>query len=147
MRVKVELQGLNDALDDLRSVARDADRAAFVVVSDLTLKTREEAINGIERGPASGRTYRKYNPRRVHQASAPGQFPMTDTGRLASSVRAIMPTQERIVGKVGTNVHYGAHLQWGTANMAARPWLDVALRKAAVRVEERLKREFERRAK
>lgn len=38
------------------------------------------------RGGRSGIVYSKYAPRRQHQASAPGEYPATDTGRLAGSL-------------------------------------------------------------
>lgn len=38
------------------------------------------------RGPKTGRVYHKSNPKRLHRASAPGQYPATDTGRLAGSL-------------------------------------------------------------
>ena len=45
------------------------------------------AIENISRGAKSGETYEKYNPRRTHKASAPGEAPASDTGNLVSQIR------------------------------------------------------------
>lgn len=61
----------------------------------------------------SGRIYNT-NP------SKPGDPPHKQTGHLRRSVAAEV---EGVVGRVGTNLNYGRWLEFGTARMAARPWL------------------------
>ena len=61
-----------------------------------------------------------------HQASAPGDPPATDTGRLRASIKSDLTDLVRLAAEVGTNVEYGRHLEYGTVNMAARPWLKPA---------------------
>lgn len=60
-----------------------------------------------------------------HTASAEGDAPNTDTGKLVSSIAA------EKVGladyEVGTNLDYGEHLEMGTSFMRPRPWLVPAL--------------------
>ena len=82
-----------------------------------------EVTNAIKlslQGPGSGRTYRR--GRVIHQASAPGQPPATDHGRLIGSYTWQTGTD----GKgpfvdIGTSVAYAPHLEYGTSKMAARP--------------------------
>ncbi len=51
-----------------------------------------------------------------------------DTGRLRSSITfEIGQSGTFIVGRVGTNVHYAPHLEYGTVKMRARPFLRPAL--------------------
>lgn len=91
---------------------------------------RGTAIQSIARGTKTGVTYQKYNPTRTHTASAAGEPPATDTGRLVSSI--FQDTKKRgktFVGIVGASVDYAIHLEFGTTNMAARPFLQPALRK------------------
>lgn len=58
-----------------------------------------------------------------HRASAPGDPPATDTGRLRASIRTDLTEITRLSATIGTEVAYGRFLEYGTASMAARPWL------------------------
>ena len=112
---------------------------------------RNEAVLTLSR-PGKGRIYENYiyedeagnmkfgRKRNVpHRASAPGDPPAVDTGRLRQSVRyEIAPA----VGLVGTDLDYGKKLQFGTRKVAARPWLDVAFREAADRVKAIFERQW-----
>lgn len=74
----------------------------------------------------TGRIYRRGGV--IHQASAPGQPPAVDTGRLRSSYT--WRTGEDIRGvyvEVGTNVVYAPWLEFGTRYMKARPHLRPAI--------------------
>jgi len=77
----------------------------------------------------------------THQASAPGQYPATDTGRLVSSVRMLPDVGTSYV--VGTNVEYGRWLEFGTSRMAARPWLLPSFERAKIGVERELRARLE----
>jgi len=74
----------------------------------------------------TGRKYRR--GRKYHIASAPGQPPAVDTGRLRASItHEVCKESNQIIGLVGTNVEYAPHLEFGTNKMAARPFLRPAL--------------------
>lgn len=141
-RVGIELEGMAQLLAQLKSLGADAEDVVREVVTDLVMDTQAFAISGIQSG-GGGRTYQKYNPRRTHTASAAGGYPATDTGRLASSVRVILPTATSLSGEVGTAVKYGAWLEFGTSRMAARPWLLPSFERAKVGVEKELKTRIE----
>ena len=103
-------------------------------VAKSTMVVREEAIYSILGGNKSGRTYVKYNPRRTHTASAAGQAPASDTGTLASGITtAVEVERNAVVGKIiayasdGGSDNYAKHLEFGTTNMAARPFMQPAL--------------------
>lgn len=149
MRLNVELEGLNQLLSQLDLAGEAAQEAARDVIVTLAEDTRKRAVQGIQRGPASGAVYRKYNPRRTHQASAPGQYPATDTGRLANNVRSELPTNisGMMTARVGTPIIYGKYLEFGTSRMAARPWLMRSFEQAKIDIERRLKAAFERKVK
>jgi phage gpG-like protein len=70
-------------------------------------------------GPKSGRVYKRKG--REHQASAPGEAPAIDTGTLVNSIQ-VQETGE-LSAVVGTNMEYGAILEFGGVRMAPRPWL------------------------
>jgi len=58
-----------------------------------------------------------------HQASAEGKPPARDTSQLVQSIKGWV---DGGIGKVGTDQDVGIMLQYGTKNMEARPWLNVA---------------------
>jgi HK97 gp10 family phage protein len=54
-----------------------------------------------------------------------------DTGRLRSSItHEVGGDSEGIAARVGTNVEYAPHLEYGTSRMKARPFLRPALQAA-----------------
>ena len=74
-------------------------------------------------GPHTGRIYRRRG--KPHQASAPGEYPAKDTGRLLASLKAASNPQEAVIG---TNMPYSKWLREGTRKMARRKMSDNALR-------------------
>lgn len=125
-----------------------APEVVFEFVQVLTLATHKEAVRGVQRGPASGRLYQKYDPRRMHRASAPGERPASDTGRLAASIQFEPPTSKaKPEGFVGTNLLYGKFLELKPAARGGRPWLMPAFRVASAQGEALLARIFARHTK
>lgn len=120
MEVNISIDGLKElqqAIQEAKaSVRAEAERA----VAASTFRVQSAAVRRIQRGPASGEVYELYEPRRTHQASAKGQPPMSDTGRLASSVET---RTDGMTGYVFTRVKYGPYLEFGTSKMDPRPWL------------------------
>lgn len=143
--VRVEVEGLSQLIDQLKSLGEDGDQIMLETITDLVTDTHQFAVDGIAGPPKSGRVYEKYAPRRTHQASAAGQYPATDTGRLLGGVRMVMPSAPRLEGQVGTAIVYGAYLEFGTARMDARPWLMPSFEKAKIGVEKELKTRLESR--
>ena len=118
--ITMSIEGLDElrrAIEEAKQEVRDKAEKA---VHRSTLRVHAAAVKRIQRGPASGIVYEKYQPRRTHQASSPDQPPMSDTGRLASSVENMIDGLE---GWVFTRVDYGAYLEFGTSRIKPRPWL------------------------
>ncbi len=141
VNIKVEMDGLNTLLGQLRNLGVAGDQIIAETIFDVATDTQANAVAGIMAGGKSGRTYRKYNPNRTHTASAPGQYPASDTGRLAGSVKMV-PEGENTY-RVGTAVAYGPMLEFGTSKMAARPWLLPSFVKAKIGVERELRAKLE----
>ena len=133
------MDGIAALSRQLAELAGDADAVMTEIVTNLAVDTQREAVQGIQRGPATG-AVRPDGSR----ASAPGEYPMSDTGRLANNVVANLPTSGNISAEVGTNIQYGRYLEFGTSRMAARPWLLPSFNKAKAGVEGKLKRAIER---
>jgi len=126
------LEGLQAALSEMtKEIEAEVDKA----IDATGLELRGNIIKNYQRGPASGATYEKYNPRRTHRASAPGEAPATDTGRLASSVN--YKKDGAMSATVGSEIVYAAMLEFGTSRIAPRP--------AWVPAVEAMRSKFERR--
>ena len=140
MKLEVDVSGLQRLSAQLADLTGDANDVMLEVVTRVANDTRKEAVQGIQRGPASGRARADGS-----RASAPGQYPMSDTGRLANGVVAKLPTAGSMSAMVGTNIVYGRYLEFGTSRMAARPWLLRSFNTAKTGVEKRLKKAIEAR--
>lgn len=125
MTVTIRLEGSEQLQRELRRLSDDLREEAGNVVLATAVEMRADIVKSIQSGQASGRTYRKSNPTRTHTASAPGQPPMTDTGRLANSI-----TFDRIgdlTATVGSELIYASWLEYGTSRMASRPFFRPAV--------------------
>lgn len=91
------------------------------------LEIRNEAIRLIADN-STGTTVTRYLPKRNVKASNPGDAPNADTGRLIQSIKV---EKDGLAYLVGTNLKYGAYLEFGTSDMAPRPWLSVAVKNVA----------------
>lgn len=128
-RVEIDDPTLDAFLDDV--VHRDLERRAYNVENDMKRLLR---MHG------GGRVYtrrfwrdkqgrlRMGGNRPPHQASAPGQPPATDTGRLLNSIyHVIEGVGSDLVAKIGSTVDYAEYLELGTRHMAPRPFERPAL--------------------
>lgn len=97
--------------------------------SYVTFDQRE--LDLLFRGPdsAAGKFLTRKAIRTVRHAK---RIAPVDTGRLRSSItHEVGGDAEGIVARVGTNVEYAAHLEYGTVRMSARPFLRPALAQIA----------------
>jgi HK97 gp10 family phage protein len=125
MTTTISITGTKELAKALQSMGAEIREAAGDAVKATALEMQGEIKRRIQSGPASGITYQKYNPRRTHRASAPGEAPMTDTGRLAGSV--MFDVVGEMSATVGSALVYAAWLEYGTRHMSARPvWTPVA---------------------
>ena len=125
MTVTIRLEGSDQLQRELRRLSDDLREEAGKAVLATAVEMRADIVTSIQRGPASGITYKKSNPTRTHTASAPGQPPMSDTGRLANSI-----TFDRVgdlTATVGSALNYAPWLEYGTSRMAARPFFRPAV--------------------
>ena len=139
VKTHVKPKSARRVLREVGYTRRNAQNALFDTVVDLTLGTHQRAVRGVQRGPATGRLYKKYKPQRIHRASAPGQYPMSDTGRLASSIKHSLPdSYQKPVGQVYTNLRYGKYLELKSAARGGRPWLKRSFDDTTKQVQARL---------
>lgn len=138
MNLDVKIEGLD-------RIGRASERVRAEVVKQLGIglyasakKIEGDAKRAILDGQKTGRTYKRGNV--LHRASAPGEAPASDTGRLANSINSevIRGTLEAVVRAGGGIVKYARMLEFGTASMAARPFFQPSAEKNRHWVVERL---------
>ena len=137
----LRVDGLPETKRALQAVASYTEAEVKEAVRVTALGIMADAVRRIQRGPATGRLYQRYKPRRQHRASAPGEAPQSDTGRLAGSVQV---DNRGEVADVGTNLDYGEYLEHGTTKMAARPWLFPAAKRWQRKFQQLLERAIQR---
>lgn len=121
------IEGLEETLAAFVKLGNAGVREGSKAVAATSQKVRTDAIKAIQRGTKSGRVYQRsggQNLSATHQASAPGQAPATDTGTLASSIKA---DSRNLNGRVYSDLQYAFWLEYGTLTMEPRPYLNPAL--------------------
>lgn len=107
-------------------------------LNQAALLTRGEAVKEVQRPPKTGRVYKRGSL--THQASAPGEAPATDTGSLASSIKADtkQPASVRRArdarSVAGSTIKYSEYLEDGTSTIAPRPFMFPAFVKVRKRI-------------
>ena len=119
---------------NLSKVFKEIDKVERERIKDAVNEIRNVAIETLS-GSRSGRQYKVPGTQKIYTASSPGQPPAVATGRLRQSVSTEI-TEGGKVGAVGTNIDYGRMLEFGTKDIAARPWLRISFEKAGVAVKE-----------
>ena len=164
MKTTVKLEGLDELQDKLRLLGIEAKREVDKAVQSTGLEIRGDIVKRIQKGPKTGAVYdsvfARVNGRVIpvgprtgnnlsptHQASAPGEAPATDTGRLASSI--LYKRQGQMSATVGSNVVYAAYLEFGAprAKIEPRPSWAPAVEAARPKYIARLERALARAAK
>ncbi len=92
----------------------------------------------------TGRVYKRKG--KIHVASAPGKPPVIWYGGLHGSIFFIVTESGNVffmhVGTGGEIGEYGKCLEFGTENMAARPWLGVTLEQSRAMIKKFLEEEW-----
>ena len=94
MKIEVKVKDINKVLGRFKKLDKDLEEPFREVVKGGGQLIRGEAVKSIQTGMKSGRIYEKYNPRRTHRASAPGEAPASDTGNLVRNIRVEQKTKE-----------------------------------------------------
>ena len=113
---------LHAKLEAMKTQVPDAVKAQLYLGG---LKIEEIYKKSVMSGDKSGKVY--HRGKVSHTASAPGEAPANDTGRLVNSVHTDRVGDGSTV-TVSVDAAYGAALEFGTSKMAARPALLPALR-------------------
>lgn len=98
--------------------------AANIGVFRGTEQVLSTAVKSIHNAPKTGHIYKRRGI--THQASAPGEAPATDTGRLAQSGRTEYD-RKKVLGRVIFSTDYARGLEYGTQTIESRPFARPAL--------------------
>jgi HK97 gp10 family phage protein len=118
----------------LKALERETKAGSIKAVQDSIFLIHKTAVESIQDN-ASGIPQVRYTNGRKRNvlASKPGDPPNTDTGRLVQSIKFDFQNGG-LTGRVGTNLKYGAWLEFGTKNVEPRPWLSSAIKETAKQV-------------
>lgn len=83
--------------------------------------------------PKTGRTYRRRGV--THQASAPGEAPATDQGKLIGSSDVFLEPED-LTARINWAAEYAEFLELGTEKMEPRPFARRALTESTDQIEE-----------
>lgn len=122
MSVIATMDGVSNLMAKLTAIQNNAIAGAKVSLVNAVLAIQSTAIKSIQEHQTIEKTEKRYNPRRDAEVSEPLGTPNSDLGKLAQSIEFNIDEQE-MTGAVGTNLKYGAYLEFGTQTMAPRPWL------------------------
>ena len=128
MQVTLTVKNLKKVMGQLKQLNKQLEPDFQEIVKGGGQLIRGEAVKSIQTGAKSGIMYEKYNPRRSHRASAPGQAPASDTGNLVSKIMVKQKTKN--ITNVVSNASYSAFLEYGTSKMEPRPFMLPAFEKS-----------------
>ena len=144
MSMSISMDGLAGLQADLRRASAEARARVDDAVVGSAMELRGDVVKRIQRGPATGTVYEKYDPRRTHQSSAPSEAPASDQGGLVRSV--LFDKVAQMSATVGSDLVYAAVLEFGSDRIDPRPaWVpavELMTPKFVSRVERALQEAF-----
>ena len=128
MKIQIEVRNVEKAIRNIKHLFNESNKPMNNILLGAAQEIRKEAVRSIQQDPKTGIVYQKYNPRRQHRASAPGQAPASDTGNLVSKI--IVKQKSKNVTQVESGADYSKFLEYGTSKMEPRPFLFPAFEKS-----------------
>jgi HK97 gp10 family phage protein len=114
-----------------KRVVENPEHNAERLIARAAMMVQGRIVDSIQRDPKTGAVYGN------HQASAPGQPPATDTGQLVRSITmSVEGTEGEVVGVIRASAPYAAMLEFGTSNIAPRPYMQPGLESQRRKIEE-----------
>ena len=118
-----------------KDISDELVKNVLLALGKAATEMETEIKKSITEGQKSGVVYPRGN--KTHTASAPGQAPANDSGKLAGSVRYKKISDKEHEVKI--NAEYALALEVGTKNMEARPFIMPAVLKAKKKLYQALK--------
>jgi HK97 gp10 family phage protein len=125
------INGADKIINKLKRTEKALMDAVKMEVKEAAILIHENAVKSIQAHMSSGNIYIRGTT--AHVASKEGFPPNSDTGRLVASIKWVFKQDgSRMIGLVGTNLDYGAALEFGTSHMRERPWLAPAVENSKI---------------
>ena len=136
-KVKATVVGSIELQKNLKKISDKGKQLIAHAVFKSVADVEKEAKQSIQRGAKAGVVYRRYNPRRTHKASAPGQPPASDTGFLVNNIKRKIDA-DKMGGEIASRAFYSKFLEFGTSKMLPRPFMFPALEKNRQKILKRI---------
>lgn len=131
-----------DIFKNIESLKSKAEAETARAVRATAQAIRNDAIISVKSHLSAGNVYTRGTVK--HVASKPGSPPNQDRGTLTRNIRVTM--NDDLTADVSSNAPYSAALEFGTSNMAARPFMTPAVEGQRVKHKERLQKAIMRAA-
>ena len=135
--VKVEIAGAGILAGRLQAIGRRRREAVREALAHSARELEHEIKRSILDNPRRGRPYVRGHPTRTGRASAPGDPPADDLGQLAHDVTHVIDS-DGFGATVESRAAHSRFLEFGTAEMAARPFMFPAFERHRARIVKRI---------
>ena len=125
--VTFKLEGKNKFSALLRVLASTTDKEVKAAIKKAGKRIRTEAVKEISRGARAGRVYKR--GKKVHVASAEGEFPKTDTGNLVRNITVRPEGKMAITVGSRAQAPEGYFLETNEPSQGGRPWLSPIIKR------------------
>lgn len=131
-----------DIFKNIEALKSKAEAETARAVRATAQAIRNDAIISVKSHLSAGKVYTRGTVK--HVASKPGSPPNQDRGTLTRNIRVTM--NDDLTADISSNAPYSAELEFGTSNMAARPFMTPAVEGQRVKHKERLQKAIMRAA-
>jgi HK97 gp10 family phage protein len=131
-----------DIFKNIEALKSKAEAETARAVRATAQAIRNDAIISVKSHLSAGNVYMRGTVK--HVASKPGSQPNQDRGTLTRNIRVTM--NDNLTADISSNAPYSAALEFGTSNMAARPFMTPAVEGQRVKHKERLQKAIMRAA-
>jgi HK97 gp10 family phage protein len=131
-----------DIFKNIEALKSKAEAETARAVRATAQAIRNDAIISVKSHLSAGNVYTRGTVK--HVASKPGSPPNQDRGTLTRNIRVTM--NDNLTADISSNAPYSAALEFGTSNMAARPFMTPAVEGQRVKHKERLQKAIMRAA-
>lgn len=131
-----------DIFKNIEALKSKAEAETARAVRATAQAIRNDAITAVKSHLSAGKVYTRGTVK--HVASKPGSPPNQDRGTLTRNIRVTM--NDDLTADVSSNAPYSAALEFGTSNMAARPFMTPAVEGQRVKHKERMQKAIMRAA-
>ena len=131
-----------DIFKNIEALKSKAEAETARAVRATAQAIRNDAIISVKSHLSAGNVYTRGTVK--HVASKPGSPPNQDRGTLTRNIRVTL--NDDLTADISSNAPYSAALEFGTSNMAARPFMTPAVEGQREKHKERLQKAIMRAA-